>query len=140
MKLMELKEQYRQHHFKNFFIFVLGICTKIYIYIYHELFSKNIKVLFLSQRPYFKAQMIDKFSYCEKIDRLLLILIKKDTLLWWIRHGKKDLISKVTGSFGKLFNKSVVYSRGAAERVRNKFWPLWWRISLAKIPTTPIET
>ena len=65
--------------------------------------------------------MIDKFSYCEKIDRLLLILIKKDTLLWWIRHGKKDLISKVTGSFGKLFNKSVVYSRGAAERVRNKF-------------------
>ena len=79
---MELKEQYRQHHFKNFFIFVLGICTKKkYIYIYHELFSKNIKVLFLSQRPYFKAQMIDKFSYCEKIDRLLLILIKKDTLL-----------------------------------------------------------
>lgn len=87
MKLMELKEQYRQHHFKNFFIFVLGIWIKKYID--HDLFNKNIKVLFLSQRPYFKAQIIDKFSYCEKIDRLLLILIKKDTLLWWIRHWKK---------------------------------------------------
>ena len=53
---------------------------------------------------------------------------------------KKHLISMVTGSFGKLFNKSVVYSRGTAEWVRNKFWPLWWRISWAKIPTTPIET
>ena len=138
MKLMELKVQYRQHHFKNFFTFVLGIWIKKYIY--HDLFNKNIKVLFLSQRPYFKAQIIDKFSYCEKIDRLLLILIKKDTLLRWIRHEKKHLVSKVTGSFGKLFNKSVVYSRGAAEWVRNKFWPLWWRISLAKISTTPIET
>ena len=64
MKLMELKEQYRQHPFKNFFIFVLGIWIKKYIY--HDLFNKNIKVLFLSQRPYFKAQMIDKFLTVRK--------------------------------------------------------------------------
>ena len=70
--------------------------------------ARIFRYFFLSQRPYFKAQTIDKFSHCEKIDRLLLILIKKDTLLRWIRHEKKHLVSKVTGSFGKLFNKSVV--------------------------------
>ena len=33
--------------------------------------------------------------------------------------------------------QSVVDSRGAAEWVRNKFWPLWWRVLLSiKVHTT----
>ena len=33
--------------------------------------------------------------------------------------------------------QNVVDSRGAAEWVRNKFWPLWWRVSLSvKLYTT----
>ena len=127
---MELKVQYRQDHFKNFFIFVLGIWVKnIYIMTYSArilryFFSLKDLILKLWENRPFAIKFWSRKTLC------------------YDEFGmeKKHLISKVTDSFGKLFNKSVVYSRGTAEWVRNKFWPLRWRISLAKIPTTPIET
>ena len=67
--------------------------------------------------------LIDHGKLANQIARLVAIVVKKQiecALAWSV------LLS--TTSTRHHSGQNVVDSRGAAEWVRNKFWPLWWRV------------